>query len=423
MSRPRGYLHVVVHHARGLLAADTSLVGKKSSDPYVVLSLGERSQRTEVVSQNLDPVWGQAFCFDIGNVAPIMRALVTLSMKDHRKPLIEPLRFNVFDQDMWTDHDFLGQTSVDLQPMFDEPHTWQHFNQNLDPPVAQRSQSAGCLHVSLYFEPASRCSRYSYKILSSLFFAVAGAMMLISMGSRWTSHNLADGALMQPGVYTTLFLGVLCCFSSCAMHFVLAHFRTQGGEDKLLEQCSHNSLQEVVGMTSMSLKGEPGPVTITLTPASLTDYEINVRPNCDCFLPAIVVARLLAFGGLGLAILSLFLEYVQDWSPEVHIGEVLVVVAMLSIVAGMVTLIRLRQMNNKLHAAAEHFMVPSGGQDLHQDHHCDTTLANGSRFRVVRGVAGIAGTVLEHAHSLTTTFSGHAPLQQCSTTSLTTPLI
>ena len=47
---------------RGLAAKDRSLLGKKSSDPYVVISCGKRRLgTTKVVNKSLSPVWDQAF--------------------------------------------------------------------------------------------------------------------------------------------------------------------------------------------------------------------------------------------------------------------------------------------------------------------------------------------------------------------------
>jgi len=47
---------------RGLVAKDRSLLGKKSSDPYVVISCGKRRLgTTKVVNKSLSPVWDQAF--------------------------------------------------------------------------------------------------------------------------------------------------------------------------------------------------------------------------------------------------------------------------------------------------------------------------------------------------------------------------
>ena len=47
---------------RGLVAKDRSLFGKKSSDPYVVISCGKRTLgTTKVVDKSLSPVWNQTF--------------------------------------------------------------------------------------------------------------------------------------------------------------------------------------------------------------------------------------------------------------------------------------------------------------------------------------------------------------------------
>ena len=42
-------LHVAVVRARGLKAADKSLMGTSSSDPFVTLQFGDKKEKTEVV--------------------------------------------------------------------------------------------------------------------------------------------------------------------------------------------------------------------------------------------------------------------------------------------------------------------------------------------------------------------------------------
>ena len=55
-------IDVTIVAGRGLVAKDRSLFGKKSSDPYVVISCGKRTLgTTKVVDKSLSPVWNQAF--------------------------------------------------------------------------------------------------------------------------------------------------------------------------------------------------------------------------------------------------------------------------------------------------------------------------------------------------------------------------
>jgi hypothetical protein len=73
-------LSVTCMGARGLLAADRG--GK--SDPYVLLTLGGRKERTKVAPRTLEPVWEETFTF-----------------RDHLRDLLaRPLRLEVFDDDV-----------------------------------------------------------------------------------------------------------------------------------------------------------------------------------------------------------------------------------------------------------------------------------------------------------------------------------
>ena len=57
-------LEVVVSKGRGLLAMDTSMFSKSSSDPYVVVVVeGKEIGRTEVVSKSLNPCWSERTSF------------------------------------------------------------------------------------------------------------------------------------------------------------------------------------------------------------------------------------------------------------------------------------------------------------------------------------------------------------------------
>ena len=50
-------LHVAVVRARGLKAADKSLMGTSSSDPFVTLQFGDKKEKTDVVKKSLEPIW------------------------------------------------------------------------------------------------------------------------------------------------------------------------------------------------------------------------------------------------------------------------------------------------------------------------------------------------------------------------------
>ncbi|KAL6602976.1 hypothetical protein ACP70R_043337 [Stipagrostis hirtigluma subsp. patula] len=69
-----------------------------SSDPYVVLTLGEQKAKTSVIQRNLNPVWNEE---------------LKLSVPQQ----YGPLKLQVFDYDMLTKDDKMGEAEVDLQPM------------------------------------------------------------------------------------------------------------------------------------------------------------------------------------------------------------------------------------------------------------------------------------------------------------------
>jgi hypothetical protein len=115
-----GALRVTVVQCEDLVPADQQfgLVGKyASSDPYVQLSLfasGQMtgdSQRTETVANNLSPRFNETKTFRIAS-----------SATDHS------LRVEVFDADMGSEDDFLGERTINLRTTFTDcdwsrPHT------------------------------------------------------------------------------------------------------------------------------------------------------------------------------------------------------------------------------------------------------------------------------------------------------------
>ncbi|AQK82235.1 Putative calcium-dependent lipid-binding (CaLB domain) family protein [Zea mays] len=69
-----------------------------SSDPYVVLTLGQQKAKTSVSKRNLNPVWNEE---------------LKLSVPQH----YGPLKLQVFDHDMLSKDDEMGDAEIDLQPM------------------------------------------------------------------------------------------------------------------------------------------------------------------------------------------------------------------------------------------------------------------------------------------------------------------
>ncbi|KAG7960080.1 hypothetical protein I3843_10G104000 [Carya illinoinensis] len=69
-----------------------------SSDPYVVLTLGQQTVRTTTIKSNLNPVWNEQ---------------LMLSVPHH----YGPLKLQVFDHDTFSADDIMGEAEVDLQPL------------------------------------------------------------------------------------------------------------------------------------------------------------------------------------------------------------------------------------------------------------------------------------------------------------------
>ncbi|XP_071715778.1 probable ADP-ribosylation factor GTPase-activating protein AGD11 [Rutidosis leptorrhynchoides] len=70
----------------------------RSSDPYVMLSLGNQSVRTRFIKNNLNPVWNET---------------LMLSIPDNVPPLV----VSVFDKDKFTTDDFMGEAEIDIDPL------------------------------------------------------------------------------------------------------------------------------------------------------------------------------------------------------------------------------------------------------------------------------------------------------------------
>ncbi|TVU28304.1 hypothetical protein EJB05_19817 [Eragrostis curvula] len=69
-----------------------------TSDPYVILSLGEQKAQTTVKKSDLNPVWNE---------------VLKLSVPRN----YGPLKLQVYDHDMFSADDIMGEAEIDLQPM------------------------------------------------------------------------------------------------------------------------------------------------------------------------------------------------------------------------------------------------------------------------------------------------------------------
>ncbi|OIV95994.1 hypothetical protein TanjilG_27098 [Lupinus angustifolius] len=70
----------------------------KSSDPYVVLNLGQQTVQTSIIRSNLNPVWNEEHM---------------LSVPEQ----YGPLKLKVFDHDTFSADDIMGDADIDLQPL------------------------------------------------------------------------------------------------------------------------------------------------------------------------------------------------------------------------------------------------------------------------------------------------------------------
>ncbi|XP_057789979.1 probable ADP-ribosylation factor GTPase-activating protein AGD11 isoform X2 [Salvia miltiorrhiza] len=69
-----------------------------SSDPYVVLSLGNQSMKTRVIKNNINPIWNECLMLSIPEDIP-------------------PLKLHVYDKDTFSTDDFMGDAEIDIEPL------------------------------------------------------------------------------------------------------------------------------------------------------------------------------------------------------------------------------------------------------------------------------------------------------------------
>ncbi|CAN6444035.1 unnamed protein product [Victoria cruziana] len=69
-----------------------------TSDPYVMLTMGNQSLKTRVIKSNLNPVWNEKVVLSIPDTVP-------------------PLKLQVYDKDTFSADDRMGEAEVDIQPL------------------------------------------------------------------------------------------------------------------------------------------------------------------------------------------------------------------------------------------------------------------------------------------------------------------
>ncbi|XP_076906194.1 putative ADP-ribosylation factor GTPase-activating protein AGD11 [Bidens hawaiensis] len=90
---------------------DLAIRDVRSSDPYVMLSLGNQSVKTRVIKSNLNPVWNERLMLSIPEDVP-------------------PLILSVFDKDKFTEDDFMGEAEIDIRPLVSAAKAFENGNAN-----------------------------------------------------------------------------------------------------------------------------------------------------------------------------------------------------------------------------------------------------------------------------------------------------
>ncbi|CDP04538.1 unnamed protein product [Coffea canephora] len=93
MGEAMGQIKVEVVHGKRLVIRDF-----KSSDPYVLLKLGNQTAKTKVINSCLNPVWNEEFSFTFSEPVGV-------------------LKLEVFDKDRFKSDDKMGHAELSLQPL------------------------------------------------------------------------------------------------------------------------------------------------------------------------------------------------------------------------------------------------------------------------------------------------------------------
>ncbi|KAL7593818.1 probable ADP-ribosylation factor GTPase-activating protein AGD11 [Lactuca sativa] len=99
---------IKVNVVRGI---DLVIRDVRSSDPYVMLCLGNQSVKTRVIKNNLNPVWNEKLMLSIPDDIP-------------------PLKVVVFDKDKFTTDDYMGEAEVDIEALVSAAKALENGNAN-----------------------------------------------------------------------------------------------------------------------------------------------------------------------------------------------------------------------------------------------------------------------------------------------------
>ncbi|KAG9147614.1 hypothetical protein Leryth_007390 [Lithospermum erythrorhizon] len=93
MEEKTGQINLIVARGTSLVIRDF-----KTSDPYVIVKLGNQIAKTKVIRSCLNPVWNEEFSFSFSDPA-------------------EVLKLEVFDKDIFKADDKMGHAELSLQPL------------------------------------------------------------------------------------------------------------------------------------------------------------------------------------------------------------------------------------------------------------------------------------------------------------------
>ncbi|KAK6917073.1 Arf GTPase activating protein [Dillenia turbinata] len=85
-----------------------------SSDPYVVLTLGQQTAQTTVMKSNLNPVWNEELM--LSNIKHHFLVISSITSSNTSSSVFAHLQ-KVFDHDTFSADDIMGEADVDIQPL------------------------------------------------------------------------------------------------------------------------------------------------------------------------------------------------------------------------------------------------------------------------------------------------------------------
>lgn len=88
---------------------DLAIRDVRSSDPYVMLSLGNQCVKTRVIKNCLNPVWNEKLMLSIPDNVPLLKVIV-------------------FDKDKFTTDDFMGEAEIDIEPLVSAAKALENCN-------------------------------------------------------------------------------------------------------------------------------------------------------------------------------------------------------------------------------------------------------------------------------------------------------